>query len=75
MDNILFKQIRLSLGMGQVEFAKLLGISASYVAMIETGRRLITPKIENKVREEVDEELIQQVDKLLNLRFVLESKK
>mgnify|MGYP001412457444 CR=1 FL=1 len=75
MDHVLFKQIRVTLGLGQVEFAEMLEISASYVAMIETGRRLITPKIENKVREEVDEELIQQVDKLLNLRFVLESKK
>ena len=72
MDNILFKQIRLSLGMGQVEFAKMLGISQSYVGMIETGRRIPTDGIVRRLKEEVDPELIRQVDELLNLRFTLQ---
>lgn len=72
MDNILFKQIRLSLGMGQVEFAKMLGISQSYVGMIETGRRIPTDEIVRRLKKEVDPELIRQVDELLNLRFTLQ---
>lgn len=72
MDNILFKQIRLSLGMGQVEFAKMLGISQSYVGMIETGRRIPTDGIVRRLKKEVDPELIRQVDELLNLRFTLQ---
>lgn len=72
MDNILFKQIRLTLGMGQSEFAKMLGVSQSYVGMIETGRRIPTDRIIQKLKKEVDPELIRQVDELLNLRFTLE---
>lgn len=72
MDNILFKQIRLSLGMGQVEFAEMLGISQSYVGMIETGRRIPTDEIVRRLKKEVDPELIRQVDELLNLRFTLQ---
>lgn len=72
MDNILFKQIRLTLGMGQNEFARMLGISQSYVGMIETGRRIPTDRIIQKLKKEVDHDLIQQVDELLNLRFTLE---
>ena len=72
MDNILFKQIRLTLGMGQIEFAKMLGVSQSYVGMIETGRRIPTDRIIQKLKKEVDHDLIQQVDELLNLRFTLE---
>ena len=68
MDNILFKQIRLTLGLGQVEFAKLLGISASYVAMIDAERRAVSNNVENRVREKVDAELIERVRELIDLR-------
>lgn len=71
MDRDLFKQIRLTLNLGQVEFAKLLGISASYVAMIDAGRREVSDNVERLVREKVDSELINHVKTLIELRELL----
>ena len=68
MNRDLFKHTRLALGLGQVEFAKLLGISASYVAMIDAGRREVSDNVERLVREKVDSELINQVKTLIDLR-------
>lgn len=72
MSRDLFKQIRLTLGLGQVEFAKLLGISSSYVAMIDAGRREVSDNVERLVREKVDSELINQVKTLIDLKQSLE---
>jgi len=71
MNFILFRQIRLMLGLTQREFGEMLGISQAYVGLIETGHRIPTDRIIGRLREEVDADLIDKVDELLNLKITL----
>jgi len=72
MDHILLRQIRLTLGLNQSQFGELLGISRTYISMLETGRRNINDDITDRVKKEVDRDLIKHVDDLVNMRFTLE---
>lgn len=72
MNHLLFKQIRLALGLNQKQFSRLLGLSRSYVSMIERGERVVTHDILRKIRKEVDADLIRRVDELLRLRLSIQ---
>lgn len=54
MTNEMFRTIRLYLDMTQVQFAKLLCISPSTVGMIETGNRVITPRVRAKIASRIE---------------------
>lgn len=71
MNHIIFRQIRLALGLTQTQFSRLLGLSRSYVSMIERGERALTDDIVRKIKKEVDADLIKHVDELVSLRFSL----
>lgn len=49
MNKETFKLIRLYLDMTQEEFADFLGMGASTIGLMETGRRSITPKTKSKL--------------------------
>lgn len=51
MTGDVIREIRLSLGMSQVEFAAKLGISQSAVGMYEQNRRNPSPRILTKIAE------------------------
>ena len=75
MDYILFKQIRLTLDLNQSQFGKLLGVSRSYVSMMETNRRIIPEDIAKTVKQKVDSDLIIQIEELLNAKLSLSGQK
>lgn len=75
MDYILFKQIRLTLDLNQSQFGKLLGVSRTYVSMMETNRRIIPGDIAKTVKQKVDSDLIIQIEELLNAKLSLSGQK
>jgi len=73
------KKKRLALGYSQSELSKKLGISASYLNLIENGRRKLTTSLTTKVGLELgisQKEISRSVDKklLLNVIEILNSK-
>lgn len=70
MDNKTYKRLRMALGLSQREIAEKLGISVNYVAMMESGKRVVAELQERKIMDLIVEagrnkdpvfELIQKV--------------
>ena len=57
MDRFGLILMRLKTGLRQYELAQLLGVPGTIVCDLERGRRPITPEIEKRIREAIDEAL------------------
>ena len=55
MDRFQLVVIRLKGGLKQYELAQLLGVPPTIICDLERGRRLITPEIEKRVKEAINE--------------------
>ncbi|MEH6940922.1 helix-turn-helix domain-containing protein [Bacillus sp. JJ722] len=61
MDCILIKRLRQNKGMSQRDFAKLLGISRSALAQIESGYKQVTSDITAKINHSLPQDYIEKV--------------
>ncbi len=55
MDRFDLILVRLKTGLKQYELAKLLGVPATIVCDLERGRRPITPEVEKRIKEAINE--------------------
>ena len=55
MDRFDLILMRLKTGLRQYELAQLLGVPATIICDFERGRRPITPEVEKRIREALDE--------------------
>lgn len=62
MDGNYVKAIRLYLDKSQPEFASMLGVSLSSIAMVEAGHRSVTDRLRFKIAKhvELDEDFYEQ---------------
>ena len=55
MDRFDLILVRLKTGLKQYELAQLLGVPATIVCDLERGRRPITPEVEKRIKEAINE--------------------
>lgn len=66
MDASLFRFVRQSKGLTQEEFAKLLGVSRTYVCLIETGVKPVSYNVRLKLCGLVGDEYIERCRQFLS---------
>jgi len=66
MNSNIFKQIRINEGISQKEFSEILGLSQTFVSLMENGKYAISNSTKRKVFREFDitEEILDQIDRL-----------
>lgn len=69
MNKNIFKQVRINAGLSQCEYAKILGMSQTFVSMMENGHYPISDNTRRKVvaNFEITDRLISQLDGLKKL--------
>lgn len=69
MNKSIFKQIRINAGLSQWEYARKLGLSQTFVSMMENGHYPISDKTRRKVAAnfEITKEIINQMEGLQKL--------
>lgn len=69
MNKDVFKQIRVSAGLSQREMGELLGLSQTFVSLMEGGQYPISDKTARKVASqfEITPELLESIDRLRKL--------
>ncbi|WAA13397.1 helix-turn-helix domain-containing protein [Fervidibacillus halotolerans] len=69
MNNEQFRIVRLYLNMTQQEFADFLDVSPATVALIETGKRSVSPRIKARIvsKVEFDSNFLDFQEKMLKL--------
>lgn len=65
MSRDVFKQIRINAGMSQHEYAKALGMSQTFISMMENGHYPISDNTRRKVAAKFDvtPDIMEQVDR------------
>lgn len=69
MNKDIFKQIRINAGLSQHEYAKRLGMSQTFISMMENGHYPISDKTKRRVvvNFEVTDEIMEQLEGLQRL--------
>lgn len=69
MNKDIFKQIRINAGLSQAEYAKVLGMSQTFISMMENGHYPISDKTKRRVvaNFEITDEIMEQLEGLRRL--------
>lgn len=69
MNKDIFKQIRINAGLSQHEYAKRLGMSQTFISMMENGHYPISDKTKRRVvaNFEITDEIMEQLEGLQRL--------
>lgn len=69
MNKDIFKQVRINAGLSQAEYAKVLGMSQTFISMMENGHYPISDKTKRRVvaNFEITDEIMEQLEGLRRL--------